>query len=316
MGTMKQKLDSIKKDASKVEAVDMSTEKVDISDLDNLSDSELDKLLDEASAEDIEDDDDDDGDDINVESEDNETEETEDSISESEEDAEDSDDSETEESDKSKKPKPTTVPLKKLEEERKKRQAIEAELEAQKMLLAKYREKEDSDEITKYREEKKQKYIDKGYEEDLAESLAEDLTELYQSTRKPAETATVKADKYISAVAELKVSDEYFDNADAYSDVIIEKMKKFEITAREAYGMVVDPTVRAKELQQRKLSASSAKTGKTNSKASIPSSSAKQGSTSDIVLSKKQEREFQALKREDSSWTRKEYKELMVDPYI
>jgi hypothetical protein len=278
-------------------------EKVDISDLEKLSDAELDKALNEFDIDALEEEADDDfieedldvdGDDIDGEESDVESEDT---------------------SKETKKPNDNPV-VRKYEAERKKRQELEAKLEAQNIVLRKYTEVEAEGEIKQYREAKRKKYIDAGYEESLADSLADDLTELYKESRvaRPKEPAI---DKYATAVAELKVSDEFFDNADAYADKISEKMKKFDISAREAYMLVVDPISRQKEISQRKVAGkktAGSAGDTTRGLSSSQSATGKPGDNYGARLSKGDERVFQQLLKYDPSgnWTRESYRKLML----
>jgi hypothetical protein len=205
------------------------------------------------------------------------------------------------------------IPRARFVEEKKKRQAIEAENEALKIQLQAIQGNSEEKEFSDYLEKKKQKYISMGYAEDLAQGLAEDLTEQFKMTKslsgKSTETETV-VDKDILEITKLKSESEYYDNADAFIPQIKQKMKELKITAKQAYNLIVEPETRQKELMQRQR----AKGVKTDTAKSQPISSNAGGlKTNDAVtLSKREMEVFKILQSEDpKKWTITEYKKYL-----
>lgn len=305
----KEKLENIKNGAVKKEEP-VKIEKQDLSEFDEMSDAEIDKIINETDFDNLETPDDED-----VESDDDEHDVT-DEQEDSEDNGEKSEEPKGEEPDKTQQ----KVPLRKYEEERKKRQEVESKLLAQNIMLKKFQETEAEKavdaEVTTYKESKRKKYIDAGYEESLANILAEDLAEVYKKSLivKTSVESEAKIDKNVLAVAELKNSDEFFDNADAYSEKIIEKMKKLDLTAREAYMLVVDPIARQKEIAQRnsasKKDGSGAKTNK--SLASSENTKPKDGVSG---LSKSHMRVLKELQKDDpeGEWDVGKYKKYVLN---
>lgn len=164
------------------------------------------------------------------------------------------------------------VPVSKYRDERKKRQAIEAERDLLKSQLAEMESKGKNDsEVETYRNSKRKELIDSGLDEAYADVFSKQLAELKKETLSPKKAEPV-VDKYSIEINKLKTTDDYYDNADAYADKIKEKMEKLNVTAEEAYNMIVKPTARYKELQQRKLAegTQSKEPGNLNSSSSKP----------------------------------------------
>ena len=211
---------------------------------------------------------------------------------------------------------PQKIPLSKLEtkyiEERRKRQEAEAKSTAQALLLAQYQEKMEESDVTEYRQKKVQKYIGLGYEPEVASAMADDFTENYKISKSAARPA--EGNRRNMEIASLKTKGEYYDNADAYAPKIIEQMDAFEklgkpITAQQAYMLVVDPTQRQTELDQRRRAKASGNTN-TSPDSTISSSATKPIGT---TLSSADKDALQVLQRQDPNgvWTEKKYREIM-----
>lgn len=196
--------------------------------------------------------------------------------------------------------------------ERKKRQEAEAQLTAQNLLIAQYKDKMEESSIEDYRKQKYDRYIALGYDEDLARTISDDLTETYslaKSTTRPAESNSKALE-----IKALRNKSEYFDNAEAYSTKILEQMDEFEklgkpITAQQAYMLVVDPTQRQQELEQRKKAKASS-SANTSPDSTITSSSTK---PSRSKMSSQDLDALRVLQKNDptGNWTEKKYNELM-----
>lgn len=164
------------------------------------------------------------------------------------------------------------VPVSKYVDEKKKRQAIEAERDLLKAKLAEMESNGKNDsEVETYRQSKRKELVDSGLDETYADVFSKQLAELKKETLSAKKSEPV-VDKYSIEINKLKSTEDYYDNADAYADKIKEKMQKFDISAEEAYNMIVKPVSRYKELQQRKLAegTQSKEPGNLNSSSSKP----------------------------------------------
>ena len=163
------------------------------------------------------------------------------------------------------------VPVSKYVDEKKKRQAAETERDLWKSKLAEMEANGKNDsEVETYRQSKRKELVDSGLDETYAEVFSKQLAELKKENLASKKSEPV-VDKYSIEISKLKGTDDYYDNADAYADKIKEKMQKLDITAEEAYNMIVKPTTRYKELEQRKL----AEGTKTKEPGNLNSSSSK-----------------------------------------
>lgn len=204
------------------------------------------------------------------------------------------------------------IPRARFVEEKKKRQAIEAENEALKIQLQELKGNPQDKVFNDYFEAKKQKYIAMGYDDDLATGLAEDLTENYKLTKEgsKAEEKTNPVDKELFEIMKLKTESEYYDNADAFKDDIKAKMVKFGITAKSAYNMIVEPETRQKELIQRQRAKGSQ--GDTTKSQTTVTSNAGAKRPETIQLNKKDMEVFNLLREGDPSWTLERYRKRLT----
>jgi hypothetical protein len=91
-----------------------------------------------------------------------------------------------------------------------------------------------------YREKMKQKWIDRGYDEEMAKAMADDLTEVVSTLHAGAESNT---DRLLKAeVDELSATDD-FNDIGSYKDRIVDTIKKgktagLEISVEQAYLMM------------------------------------------------------------------------------
>jgi hypothetical protein len=140
--------------------------------------------------------------------------------------------------------KENKVPLASLLEEKKKRKELEKRLRA-------LEEKELDSSILDEKLKIKQKYIQKGYDEDFADSLAEDFaslkSELKKSTRKDQDTLD-------EDIEDLASQDVFYSDAMAYKKEIKSKIGEFkkkghELSVEDAYTLIRGKT-RAKELKE------------------------------------------------------------------
>lgn len=200
------------------------------------------------------------------------------------------------------------IPRVKYVEEKKKRQAIEAENEALRIQLQELKGDTQEKEFNDYYQAKKQKYINMGYEEDLATGFAEDMLEQYKMVKgiSKSEPKESPVDKELLEIMKLKTESEYYDNADAFKKEIKEKMVKFGVTAKTAYNMIVEPESRQKELIQRQR-AKGLQGGSDKSQTTVSSNAgAKRPDT--IQLSKKDMEVFKILRDGDPTWTLERYR--------
>lgn len=129
---------------------------------------------------------------------------------------------------------------------------LKGELKELKRKQAEFEDTKISESTRTYREKMKQKWIDRGYDEDMAKAMAEDLTEVVNTLHAGNETNT---DRLIKAeIDELSAVDDYTDIV-SYKDRIVDTIKKgktagLEIGVEQAYFMLAGNT-KIKEIKNK-----------------------------------------------------------------
>lgn len=192
--------------------------------------------------------------------------------------------------------KEESVPLKKYLSEKQRRKEIEKKL----------REIEDKSidtEIINKRNALKDKYIKAGYDEELSNMLAEDMTAVLSEAKKVAKKdadATFKED-----IFDLAESDSFYEDATAYETQLIPLMKK-GFTAEEAY-IKLRGNARMREVMLNKEQVSAVKRKEIESKKVATSTSSKANNPYPL-----DDRDKKALKQlqesfPDAGWTSEKY---------
>lgn len=226
---------------------------------------------------------------------------------------ESTDDSELDESETEPIDEPETqknVPVSKYVDEKKKRQDAQNENEILKIKLREFELKQGDTELEEYKKSVKERLVKNDMDEAYATIISEELAELKKSTRNIAKEVPV--DKESLEIQKLKLESNYYDNADAFSDKIKENMKKFSISAKQAYNMVVDPVTRQKEMTQREIS--KPKANPTNNQVSNSSSNlGTKDSASSIKLSPEDQNALIQLQKQygKSVWSKEKYCKVM-----
>ena len=180
--------------------------------------------------------------------------------------------------------------------------------------LAEMKEKEQTQDLISYQASKKKKYIDMGYDEEYAESIAEDLSEnraLAIQTKTSSEE-----DIYLEEIKDLEL--EGFNDALEHKDKIIELIKKGkklgeDIDVEEAYLMAKRTTksnVTKREIQTRIEQQEAIKRRKSGVSNKVASSASKPKgyglSAEDKKLLKQMQKDFP-----DGGWTPKKLSEAI-----
>ena len=204
------------------------------------------------------------------------------------------------------------VPVKKYVDEKHKRKQAELERDTLKAKMAEYEVKMGETEIDEYKRTVMSEFIDKDMDESYAGLIATKLAELRKEFRATATPKEPPVDKEAIAISKLKTESDYYDNAEVYADKIKEKMVKFNVTAKEAYNMTVDPQVRMTEISQRKL-AKGNKNEQTNSQITNSSTSKISNATGAGALSEVDRNALKSLVRSNPNdgWNEKKYRRVM-----
>lgn len=202
-----------------------------------------------------------------------------------------------------------TVPLKAhLETKRKLR---EAKLKLEELEAAAYTEK-----VRAKRDAVKQKWLSKGYDDETASMMADDIAEVY------GEISDIKTSRQESVIdeeiAEL-AEDEFYSNIMSYKNEIKNKIKRFRnvgenLTVEEAYLMVVGPRTKYRESnlkQQQKAIITNKKKGVAASKNNV-ATAASSGSKNQYPLDATDRKALAGLKKAQPlvGWTEKKYYEM------
>ena len=246
---------------------------------------------------------------------DEETELEEDSLEEVDEPEEEDeiDESVEESEEQEEEPQEDKVPLKTHLETKKKYRELKKQLQELK-------EKEQSQDLISYKEQKKKKYIDMGYDAELAEALAEDLAEnrgLIGNKKENTEDELI-----LEEIQDLELSG--YSDASQYKDKIIDlarKAKKLgeDIDIEDAYLMAkstTKPTVTRNEIQTRieqQEAIRRRKSGTVSKKVSSTSSKPKGYglSSEDMTLLKQLKKDYP-----DAGWTPKKLSEMIKNNNI
>lgn len=277
--------------------------------IEEVNELDLNKLMKGIEQEQLEEDDEENDDEVIIEGDEDENDADNDNaeVEEPEEETSDTEeDSESDEIDLEADTKGKQVPMAKYIEERKKRQEEQAKIQALELQLKSLQPNKQDDEVSQYRQSIVDEYTGMGYESDFTESLADKLTNLYKLALGNKKEEKEVVDKDMLEIIKLKSESTYYDNADSFADKIKESMKKHGVTAKQAYNMLVEPTVRQKELEQRTLAKG---TGSQSKKESTIQS---KGGSSSTVNTLKSQSDRDALKMLQESfpndgWDEKKY---------
>lgn len=132
------------------------------------------------------------------------------------------------------------VPLNTFLEEKKKRKELEKR-------LRQLEEKELDVEILTERQKIKQKYVDRGYQEDLADLIAEDYSNLKGELKR----STLSKKDHLDEDIEDLARDDFYSDAVSFQKEIKAKVKEFKnISVEDAYNLVRNPKIKYKELNE------------------------------------------------------------------
>jgi hypothetical protein len=180
--------------------------------------------------------------------------------------------------------------------------------------LREHQEKELDSEVKEFRDEVYQEWIDKGYEPDMAETLANQLVKIkndFIGTKKKS-----LEDSIDEEIKDLSESDDFFNDAEEYTNEIKKKIREYKkqgvkLSAEQAYLQVVNVKTKVKEYKtkQEQLIANSKSKGKSKQAiVSQPSSKSKSHRLSD---DEKKTLNLLRQNQPDAGWTEEKYIKLM-----
>jgi hypothetical protein len=189
---------------------------------------------------------------------------------------------------------------------------LKSELKEMKRKQAEFEDTKLSESTRTYREKVKQKWIDRGYDEEMAKAMAEDLTEVLATLHAGSETNTDRLIK--SEVEELSAIDEFSDIG-SYKDRILDTIKKgktagLDIGVEQAYFMLAG-NAKLKEIRNKETVINRIK-NTTKGKSELPTGQSNPKETQ-YKLDTDDKKALAGLQKmqPDMNWTAKKYMETI-----